>query len=42
MALLFTVAGLIGVVITLAAWRSRPYRRLVEAESAPPVEVATA
>jgi DHA3 family multidrug efflux protein-like MFS transporter len=27
-ALMFTVAGLIGVVVTAVAWRSRSYRRL--------------
>ena len=32
LALLFTVAGLIGVVVTLVAWTSRSYRRLAEAE----------
>jgi DHA3 family multidrug efflux protein-like MFS transporter len=33
LALLFTVAGLLGVMITLAAWASRPYRRLAAADA---------
>lgn len=33
-ALLFSLAGLVGVVITLAAWGSRSYRRLHEDEQA--------
>lgn len=33
LALIFTVAGLLGVVATLAAWGSRSYRRLVTAEA---------
>jgi DHA3 family multidrug efflux protein-like MFS transporter len=32
LALLFTVAGLIGVVVTIVAWTSRSYRRLASAE----------
>jgi DHA3 family multidrug efflux protein-like MFS transporter len=32
--LMFTLAGIIGVVITLAAWNSRSYRRLVASEAA--------
>jgi DHA3 family multidrug efflux protein-like MFS transporter len=28
-ALMFTIAGLVGVAVTLAAWTSRSYRRLV-------------
>jgi DHA3 family multidrug efflux protein-like MFS transporter len=30
LALMFTVAGLVGVVVTLAAWGSRSYRRLAD------------
>jgi DHA3 family multidrug efflux protein-like MFS transporter len=33
-ALIFTLAGIIGVVITLVAWNSRSYRRLVASEAA--------
>ena len=33
-ALLFTLAGVIGVVMTLGAWRSRSYRRLADGERA--------
>ena len=36
-ALLFTIAGLIGVVVTALAWGSRSYRRLSRAEAAPAV-----
>jgi len=32
LALLFTVAGLLGVLVTLGAWGSRSYRRLAEGE----------
>ena len=34
LALLFTMAGLLGIVLTVVAWRSRSYRRLAEAEPA--------
>lgn len=33
LALLFTVAGLLGIVASLLAWSSRSYQRLVEAEA---------
>ena len=33
LALLFTLAGLFGVVVTLVAWTSRSYRRLSAAEA---------
>jgi DHA3 family multidrug efflux protein-like MFS transporter len=32
LALLFTIAGLLGVLVTLVAWGSRSYRRLAEGE----------
>jgi MFS transporter, DHA3 family, multidrug efflux protein len=34
LALLFTLAGLLGVVVTLAVWGSRSYRRLADGERA--------
>ncbi|MFC5342596.1 MFS transporter [Brevundimonas staleyi] len=40
-ALVFTVAGLAGVLLTLAAFNSRPYRRLSATYAAPEVEPAT-
>jgi MFS transporter, DHA3 family, multidrug efflux protein len=40
LALLFTVAGLIGVVVTLVAWTSRSYRRLATAEAEAAATVA--
>lgn len=33
--LMFTIAGIIGVIVTLIAWSSRSYRRLVAADLAP-------
>ena len=36
-ALLFTMAGLIGIVVTAAAWTSRSYRRLAASEATPAV-----
>jgi DHA3 family multidrug efflux protein-like MFS transporter len=33
LALLFSIAGLLGVVLTLVAWGSRPYRRLAAADA---------
>jgi DHA3 family multidrug efflux protein-like MFS transporter len=43
LALMFTVAGLVGVVITAAVWRSRSYRRLDKALSdAPPTPAPAA
>jgi MFS transporter, DHA3 family, multidrug efflux protein len=35
-ALMFTLAGLIGVAVTLLAWNSKSYRRLAAAPSPPP------
>ena len=35
-ALMFTLAGLLGVAVTARAWRSRSYRRLAAATSSPP------
>ena len=35
MALMFTIAGLIGVVVTTVAWRSRSYQQLASAAAAP-------
>jgi DHA3 family multidrug efflux protein-like MFS transporter len=40
LALLFTIAGLLGVVMTLVAWGSRAYRRLAAADAEASVEVA--
>jgi DHA3 family multidrug efflux protein-like MFS transporter len=41
-ALMFTLAGLVGVAVTVAAWRSRSYRRLVERDTSPPLVEAVA
>ena len=38
MALIFTVVGVIGLLVTLAALRSRPYHRLSERYLAAPAE----
>jgi DHA3 family multidrug efflux protein-like MFS transporter len=34
LAVMFTLAGLIGIVVTLVVWRSRSYRRLMPIASA--------
>ena len=42
-ALMFTVAGVLGVLVTAGAWSSRSYRRLAAvSETAEPVEPAVA
>ena len=41
LALMFTVAGLIGIVVTLLAWRSRSYRNLSHELEGPAVPVPT-
>ena len=41
-ALMFTLAGLIGIVVTALAWRSRSYRHLSQALEGPSAQVATA
>ena len=41
-ALMFTLAGLVGVAVTVAAWRSGSYRRLVDRDTSPPLVEAVA
>src|SRR5688572_9776850 len=41
LALMFTLAGVLGVAVTAVAWASRSYRNLAAVASAPPAEVLT-
>jgi DHA3 family multidrug efflux protein-like MFS transporter len=41
LALMFTLAGLVGIGVTLLAWSSRSYRNLSHQLEGPPVPVPT-